>query len=86
VSPISYDSFTTSFLQCGGYYVDALLDAKSFPNFEIPNPYSLFAEACPLLSRYGKREGGDRRKENGAGIREIVEERGERETSCYNTL
>eukprot|EP00026_Physarum_polycephalum_P003068 Phypoly_transcript_03077.p1 GENE.Phypoly_transcript_03077~~Phypoly_transcript_03077.p1 ORF type:complete len:806 (+),score=95.91 Phypoly_transcript_03077:137-2419(+) len=51
MAPISYDSFTASFLQCGGYYVDALLDSKNFPNFEIPNPYSLFAEACPLLAR-----------------------------------
>lgn len=50
--PIEYESFTESYLQCGGYYVDALLDAKNFPNFEIPHPDALFTEACSLLSRY----------------------------------
>jgi hypothetical protein len=52
MAPIDYESFTVSFLQCGGYYVDALLDAKKFPNLEIPNSESLFADACSLLPRY----------------------------------
>ena len=51
-------------------------DSKSFPNFEVPNPYSLFAEACPLLTRHEGGEGKRERKGRGEGVRRRGEEEG----------
>lgn len=46
---IDYTGFTQGYLQCGGYFIEALLDSRSFS--DIPNPYTLFSDAFALLIR-----------------------------------
>jgi hypothetical protein len=48
--PIDYSKFTESFLTCGGYYIDALLEMTS-PSNEITKPDLVFYEALILVEK-----------------------------------